>query len=444
MRNRPLCHVSLALACTLALPLASRGASPRVEALQTPPLPAEFADLPESGELSTPVLVSGSVITDDDTRLMGGDAVVVAMPRQEVIEKARGEGTGFNWTPVARATIGRDGSFTARPAPSVDLAENASKGFVDFQLWTRTGDRLGHFGFSRQVTADGELLPATAPDVPLPASDGRPYSLGSSLYGGAPVVQLVTEKAPTTGALGDDSPQPPPNGFDCEHRGQTNARRVAVGQLNHYARGVFGRFSYRVGSHSTMSYGLRVGTELSWHSGGTHTRSTHIEDTFRRTKGLQRYKYFGFWDYGFYLCRVDLAATRTRHLAVHRQRLRGRRQAAVGTAQAGDTVLHADLPRRTPHDDHAHRGEHVHEWGGCVARDRNRPVVAVRLRRADEALVSLHRRQPPALRHEEPARRGSPRLDRHPQRAVARARLRPPRQSERVPLRRPRPRHHRL
>ena len=302
MRNRPLCHVSLALACTLALPLASRSASPRVEALQTPPLPAEFADLPESGELSTPVLVSGSVITDDDTRLMGGDAVVVAMPRQEVIEKARGEGTGFNWTPVARATIGRDGSFTARPAPSVDLAENASKGFVDFQLWTRTGDRLGHFGFSRQVTADGELLPATAPDVPLPASDGRPYSLGSSLYGGAPVVQLVTEKAPRTGALGDDSPQPPPNGFDCEHRGQTNARRVAVGQLNHYARGVFGRFSYRVGSHSTMSYGLRVGTELSWHSGGTHTRSTHIEDTFRRTKGLQRYKYFGFWDYGFYLC----------------------------------------------------------------------------------------------------------------------------------------------
>jgi hypothetical protein len=226
------------------------------------------------------------------------------MPRQSVIYTARGAGAGFNLTAVSRAPIGADGSFLARVAPGVDLRRNATANMVDFQVWAVTDNQLGHWGFSRGLSANGRLRPAESGSITarVPGTSGgrSPAPIASRVLAGAPVAFLTTAPtrvaSSTSGLAGV--------GWDCVHRGQVNGRRVVLGQIYHYSRGVRSRFSYVVGSSSTLGYGIRIGKALEFSQGGTVTRSSTARTSWRQRGRLSRTVYATQYDYGFYHCRA--------------------------------------------------------------------------------------------------------------------------------------------
>jgi hypothetical protein len=269
---------------------------------------------PVTLDLTTRPVVVGSAVRSDGGPLTAGRVLVYALPRQEVIDAARGPGAGFDLTLVSRADIDSKGVFVAGLAPAVDLRRYASSGVVNFQLWVVNGDEVGHAGFTRTIATDGSLLPERAEDAvvaTVPSGDepsattihSAPASPTAGIYRGAPVVDVVTVRAPTSArpeALEGEGQI----GWDCEHRGQLNGRRVTLGQIYQYRRGVRSRFNYLVGARSSLGYGIRIGNALTFHEGGTITRVATTKTSWRWRAGRSKVVYATLYDYGFYYCRA--------------------------------------------------------------------------------------------------------------------------------------------
>jgi hypothetical protein len=244
----------------------------------TAAVPAVFTALPESSALRTGVLASGTVRTANGARASSGHVLVYAWPNDSVIESGR----PFNRVPVSRATIGTDGTFTARIAPTVNLRPHANAGnIVDFDVRAVTGGGMGVSGFSRRVTASGGLGRAfdnRGPSTPAPGTNGPAVSNGSKVVGGVPVVTMSTHatqgtirSSPQTAATAGSS--------DCRTLKTYLDRPVLVGQIYHYARGVPARITYLRSSTSTVGVGYTVaGSGGKWWQSTTLTkpRSTDL------------------------------------------------------------------------------------------------------------------------------------------------------------------------
>jgi len=275
-------------------------------AAATPAMPAAFPALPDSDSIDARPLVSGTITSQAGKRPNGGYVLVFALPSQAVIEASARPGGRYDLTPVSRATVEVDGTFTARLAPTVDLSRYRADGFVNFEAWAVSGDQLGSWGFSRTVSPSGELLSESGDSiittVPLPA--GRRGSQPSAGSSGAasvatPSVRIVTQRAPKTLSTSDTAAA-----FGCSYVGpRYNNRSVVLGQIYHYNKGVASRFNYRVGAESSLGYALKVaGSTGGWYQGGTTTRSTTVLTTWPSYTGLAKRVFRSAYDYGRYYC----------------------------------------------------------------------------------------------------------------------------------------------
>lgn len=151
-----------------------------------PGLDTATLQLPDSAELTSPVLARG-VIENLDPE---DDAAVVALawPRQETLEAMK-VGTTFNLLPIARATVAHDGSYALRVNPSdLPAAYRSENHTIDITISAVTPDEGGeemrtlaiHDGrFVDPLSVGSETVPADPADVLVtidhaiaPATDG--------------------------------------------------------------------------------------------------------------------------------------------------------------------------------------------------------------------------------------------------------------------------------
>jgi len=94
--------------------------------------------------------------------------------------------------------------------------------------------------------------------------------------------------------------------FGCDYQDvQYNKRRVVLGQIYHYRRGVTSRFHYSVGSSSSLGYGIKLaGSNASWSQGGTVTHWSDSVTSWRPRTGTTKTVYYTAYDYGLYWCNV--------------------------------------------------------------------------------------------------------------------------------------------
>lgn len=310
-----------ALTVALVVPTMTNPASDSVQA--QPDVPDEFLALADSSVINTAVLVSGVVAKPGGEVLTNGNALVVAFPREEVVNNTSVTG-GFNWIPVSRAEIRPDGSFIARVAPTVDLSKNATEGVVNFELRVTGEDGVTQWGFPREITKSGSLLPDEAfegsmlvdPSHPATRSlDSRPSSASSplplysvtGLSQGAPTVRLTAQPMPEplSNSVEQNAQDPGQGrGWDCEHRGVMTHRNVAVGHMYHLRGGVVHRFAYQVGSSSTLGYAFRIdGQGLGYRRGGINTKHSSNTTSWQKSNALDKRWYYTYWDYNVYNCR---------------------------------------------------------------------------------------------------------------------------------------------
>lgn len=266
--------------------------------------------MPDSSQLTTPVLVSGTVDDSPDAARSIGTVAVLAWPKKDIVTAAT-PGTSISLTLVAQGYVTSSGSFALRPGPSVNLASFAdSDGSADFMVLYRGLSSWGHSAFSATVAPPtgpaGPVSDASDPDTNVgqpsdePAPDSDPDGdlpatpdVGESEDLPSTIAELhlpVEAAAPTAGAAGIfavlEEIYPP--------------RPVRIGETFTLGPSLKARFTYLRTAHTTLGIGFRNMFQNGFTASGTTTETATVGADFGYMPPKTNQAYYASWQFARY------------------------------------------------------------------------------------------------------------------------------------------------
>jgi len=267
--------------------------------------------LPDSSQLTTPVLASGSVVDSQDAQAGLGTVAVLALPKEDIVTAAT-PGSRIPLTPVAQGYVTSSGSFALRPDPAVNLASFAgSDGIADFMVLYRGRSGWGHSAFSAAVATP------TGPAAPISDAGDPDTNVGEPSDEAAPDVE-PDDASPVTPDAGESSDMPSAAtglSVPVDPGAPSTAapavvwiqleeiyppRPVRIGETFTQGSGLQARFTYLRTAKTTLGIGFRNIFQTGFTASGTTTETATIGADFGYMPAKTNQAYYAYWTFARY------------------------------------------------------------------------------------------------------------------------------------------------
>ncbi|MDT7571077.1 MAG: hypothetical protein QOE05_1251 [Actinomycetota bacterium] len=251
--------------------------------------PDNYPELADSSELSTPVVVDGTLKDSAGADLAGQQVVLFAWPSNDAMQYLR-EGDSIKLQPVAKASTDAAGRFQMRLRAMADLKPQvAHDGVVNLEVLATGTQGIAAFNFGRalRADADGEFLtdPSSAP---APGTARRNQVAHA----------LMRANGASTGNDTSDEARYS-KGCTSTLVVDYGVKNGIVGQTNSQTTGVVHDFTYTSGASSSLGVGVSAsGSYGSFSASGTNSQSSTSTWGFASQGNNIAQRYLTGWRFG--------------------------------------------------------------------------------------------------------------------------------------------------